>query len=88
MTFEELKAVCGPTLAHGPDRVVINGSGEAVAPHRAPKFDIVFVRDDGWSLGAPAALAKTAESLWADQWVGVLVRRELVTYEAWKDSGK
>lgn len=55
------------------DRVVVNEFGEAVSLKRAVdefnvKPDIIFVRDDGWCLGAPALLEKTAYRIWRDSW--------------------
>jgi hypothetical protein len=87
MTFAELKAICRPTMENGPTRIVINEHGEAVAPSRTTfPPDVIFVRHDGWSLGAPESLVATAERIWADCWVGVLMAGEPmpVTYEAWK----
>lgn len=56
------------------DRVVINASGEATTPSVAQREHgitptIIFVRDDGWSLGAPAAFEEVARSLWRNEWV-------------------
>ena len=61
----------------GPDRVVINVSGEAVSSLRARRDynirpDIIFIRDDGWSLGAPLRFESVAEALWHDKWIGTL----------------
>ena len=54
------------------DRVVINGHGEALPPRRALEMDIIptvlFVRNDGWVLGAPTELSEVAESLWKGEW--------------------
>ena len=61
---------------HGPTRVLINEEGEAVPPARAmdipgmKKISVVFIRDDGWSLGAPEHLRHVAEEMWQDQWIG------------------
>jgi hypothetical protein len=53
-----------------PRRVVIDAEGAAVSPSRTElKPDIVFIRDDGWTLGAPASLATVAYETWADYWV-------------------
>lgn len=66
-------------LAHGPTRVLVNEDGIAVKPRRAREVyditpDIVFIRDDGWSLGAPKHLADIAEAIWENEWKGVLLR--------------
>lgn len=57
------------------DRVVINEEGEAVSPNRvcsccSEKLNVkwVFVRDDGWSLGASDKLKPVAEAMWKDEW--------------------
>jgi hypothetical protein len=87
MTYASLREICRATMEGGPTRVVINESGEAVAPSRSTKpVDIIFVRDDGWSLGAPIGLIGVAEAMWIDQWVGVIIPGEPVpvTYESWK----
>lgn len=61
---------------HGPNRVVINSYGEAVAPNRAAAKgitpDVIYVRNDGWSLGAPSQYESVACATWADCWVGVI----------------
>lgn len=56
----------------GPDRVVIDRNGKAAKPKRAQiehgvEPDIIFVRKDGWSLGAPAHLEEVAWTMWPDQ---------------------
>ena len=58
---------------HGPDRVIIDGKGMAVSPFRAKtefsvEADVVFIRADGWMLGAPWKLANYARSIWKGQW--------------------
>ena len=67
-------------LRLGPTRVVINEKGEATSYPIALRdyqtnYDVVFIRDDGWTLGAPAHLEEVAERLWKDKWVGVIRRR-------------
>lgn len=73
-----------------PNRVVVNREGEALRPSIARKrhgveADIIFVRKDGWTLGAPAELASVAERMWRDEWVGVIEKGndEMVSYESW-----
>lgn len=61
---------------NGPTRVVINARGMAVDPHRALrdyaiKPDVVLIRNDGWSLGAPHQFREVALRMWADQWVAI-----------------
>jgi hypothetical protein len=59
-----------------PTRVLINTEGEAIPAARAEAqgitWDIIFIRNDGWSLGASEALAQVAHSLWADEWVAII----------------
>lgn len=56
-----------------PNRVVCNRYGEARPPERVPNrtSTIVFVRDDGWTLGADEAHPEevlVAYKLWPDEW--------------------
>jgi len=65
-------------LSRGPRRVLVDDN-YAVSRSRAAEIhgitpDIIFIRDDGWSLGAPKHLANQAEELWVDEWIGVLIR--------------
>jgi len=65
-------------VANGPRRVLVEGDFSATL-RRAKEIydiepDIVFIRNDGWSLGAPDHLADNAERLWAGHWIGVLIR--------------
>lgn len=69
-------------LPEGCRRVLINEYGETKTPRRAReengvKSDIVFVRRDGWSLGAPLHLERVAYELWADHWVSFCRRPDL-----------
>lgn len=72
------KAVIGNArhiASTGPTRVAERKSGgmEGVRPDRATRRDplvVVFIRDDGWSLGASAETREEAERLWHDQWIG------------------
>jgi len=85
MMSAEVTKICGEALLFGPRRVVINAHGEAVAPRHDEPYDIIFIRHDGWSLGAPRELAAIAEGMWADCWVAVMARDGVpVDYEAWK----
>ena len=58
------------------NRVLIDKEGTAVPPKRAKELgvspDVIFIRDDGWTLGAPKHLKDVAHSLWSDKWVGVI----------------
>lgn len=66
-------------MESGPDRVVINFEGEATSSRRAREVfgvspDVVFLRNDGWMLGAPASLESVAFKIWRNEWIG-FVRR-------------
>ena len=51
-----------------PTRILIEPD-YGVPPNRTDiKPDIIFVRDDNWSLGAPKKLEANAYNLWADSW--------------------
>lgn len=57
-----------------PDRVVVDEYGTAVSPENAKKrygidWRVIFIRNDGWSLGAPLFLERVAYEMWKDQWV-------------------
>lgn len=76
----------------GPDRVVINASGEAVSSlHACRDYNIepvlIFIRDDYWMLGAPDHLVEVAEGLWVKEWVAVWKKgdRAPISYEVWKE---
>lgn len=68
--FEQIKR-------YGPTRVVISKEGEAVNPKRAREQNIfsnvVFVRNDGWSLGTPDKFMMTALNMWPDEWTHVII---------------
>lgn len=63
----------------GPDRVVADASGEATSPARAKERgiepDVILLRDDGWSLGAPRGLELIAYSIWKERWTVVFTAR-------------
>ena len=59
----------------GPDRVLVDAEGLAMNATRAMAehnvtAQFIFIRGDGWTLGAPRHLAATAYALWVDKWVG------------------
>lgn len=75
---ESAKAVL---MNHGPHRVMTNPS-EATSPKRAREEfditpDIVFLRDDGWMLAAPMALAPEAWETWPDKWIGWMLKGDV-----------
>ena len=57
----------------GPRRVIVDKSGQATSPKQAQKmgvyYEIVFIRNDGWTLGAPVELESDAIALWKERWV-------------------
>lgn len=59
----------------GPDRVLVNDNGDAVPSQQALVVlkiipDVVFLRKDGWTLGAPERLETLAFRMWEDEWIG------------------
>jgi hypothetical protein len=75
---EILDAAAARLLERGPDRVVVSRDGGACRASRARDAhgitpDIVFVRADGWMLGAPARFESVAARMWAQEWVGFCV---------------
>ena len=63
----------------GPTRVVVNASGEATTPEKAErdyqvKPTIIYIRNDGWSLGTPPQFDTVASNLWRNEWVAVAWR--------------
>ena len=71
--------VVAEIMKHGPRRVMINAAGEALSSERARNIygttpDIIFIRDDEWSLGAPFEFEGIAYKMWQDMWVGYLCR--------------
>lgn len=71
-----------------PDRIVVNDQGEAWPPIRARAAGVymgaIFIRKDGWSLGAPRQFMDVAESLWADEWLVVICKTDIMPYEVYK----
>ncbi len=57
----------------GPTRVIVDKDGLGVSSKIAKDVcqvtsDIIFIRDDGWSLGAPKEFEKVAFDIWKDSW--------------------
>ena len=55
------------------DRVVLNRWGEAVRPETAFHehcvcAKIIFIRGDGWAVGAPEEFEAIAYHLWQNEW--------------------
>jgi hypothetical protein len=56
------------------DRVVIDEHGEAKSAMRAQEEhsispDIAFIRNDGWTLGAPKSFNDVAFKMWSGEWM-------------------
>ena len=84
-TKMNLDAAMKRIMVHGPDRVVISRDGEAISSRRARERlyivpSIIFIRSDGWSLGAPSHFEGVAYGLWKNEWAG-FVRNTSTTYE-------
>lgn len=65
----------------GPTRIAQRSGGaiEGVRPDRTlarEPITVVFIREDGWTLGATEELRAEAEAHWPDQWIG---RMELIS---------
>ncbi|MCP4871611.1 MAG: hypothetical protein GY898_23120 [Proteobacteria bacterium] len=78
MSALDVAAAVRTIKVHGPSRVVINDEGEAVRSVRARRLgivpEVIFIRSDGWSLGATEELEAVAFDLWAGRWVGFMRR--------------
>ncbi len=83
----------------GPDRVVVDINGQALSQFRAKQefgvdADVVFIRADGWMLGAPWKLVNYARSIWKDQWVEEVIMnpdtrpKKAVVNPAYIEAGK
>lgn len=69
------------TQPFSPTRVLVNEKGRAISAKRAQAEhgvvpDIIFLREDGWSLGAPSYLEHEAYRLWPGEWVGFTRRHQ------------
>ncbi len=91
----DIAATVRAVQGNGPTRVVIDDEGEAVPARRADAMGItpsvVFVRSDGWTLGAPDGLVERAYRLWESRWVAVVVGLDIgtgtvLTVPAWLGS--
>lgn len=82
---EYLQHCAEAVLKHGPTRVLVSKEGAALPPQQAAvRPDVIFIRDDGWSLGAPKALTETAHRMYLDQWIGVMLSsNDVRSYAKW-----
>ena len=67
-------------MRYGPSRVLVN-HGYAVDSKRARNDynvepDIIFIRNDGWSLAAPSSLERDAFGMWENEWTHFMRRPE------------
>lgn len=58
-------------------KVVVDSEGLGTTLERALKEynikpDIIFIRDDGWTLGAPSQFERVAYRMWHDRWVAFI----------------
>ena len=72
--FDLIETRVRKILNDGPTRVMVRSDGKATSPSVAKKQhnvtpDVIFVRDDNWSLGAPNELKQVAYETWKNQWV-------------------
>lgn len=67
-----LDAALKRIATHGPDRVLIGDTGLATRPRQAVErgvnWEIVFIRDDGWTLAATDEDAGYAYDIWKGYW--------------------
>ncbi len=78
MTDERLAEITQAILKRGPDAVVINQKGDAVASMQARllglRSHILLIHSNGSTLGAPRQFAAVAESSKKNEWVAFLKR--------------
>lgn len=62
-----------PAPGRDPARVIVDEEGHAVnameARYEHLEWDVVFLRDDGWTLGAPQHLERVAYETWRGEWI-------------------
>lgn len=73
MNDQQLANLKQSILDTGPARVLINEHEAVPAPTAYMQYGIspthIFIRDDGWSLGAPEHLVGAARRLWSKNWI-------------------
>lgn len=78
MAITQLERFAEDVVSHGPTRVMVSDDTAMPAPAARRQFnitpDVIFIRKDGWSLGAPQHLEAQARKQWPDQWLGLLRR--------------
>lgn len=63
----------------GPDRVLTTHDGGSVPYKNAIEeyfidVDIIFIRNDSWTLGCHRTMVASAYNLWKDEWLAVLIK--------------
>ena len=72
----------GQIFRSGPDRVMV-GMEDSVSSRRAREDygidpDIIFIRNDGWSLAAPSSLEHYAYRTWKAEWTHFVRKPNMV----------
>lgn len=69
-------AAAQQAISAGPVRVIVDQHGTGTTPKRAKELgidpSIIFIRKDGWTLGAPDQLEDVAYKMWQQEWVGFM----------------
>lgn len=83
MARHTIEGMAELVLLGGPSRVIVSGTGEATTNQQARDRynvvpDIVFLRGDGWTLGAPKQFETVAYAMWRNEWVGFMRRGDKV----------
>lgn len=73
MDIKAINHIKNQVLASGPTRVLVDSDGTSVslkdAERQNIKPDLIYIRDDAWSLGVPKKLEAQAKLLWFGHWV-------------------
>ena len=99
---ERIVAAAIDTLRRrGPDRVIIDKSGTALPPSSTvvtahtgktvsagSTVELVYIREDGWTLGTPTEYAGAAQRMFTGQWVAFFTIEHLKmrVYEIERDA--
>lgn len=66
---------------YGTDRVLTSSRGTSVPYSYAVnefgiEVELVFIRNDGWTLGCHRTHESVAYGMWTDEWIGVIIKPE------------